>query len=85
MNPGSDEAIATGCLCPVIDNGHGRGYMGQNNVFVMSFDCMMHNKKEEDSWRREADLEHGLSPTRRSATISSDALGCDGTRDQRGG
>ena len=24
-NPGSDEAIALGCICPVLDNGHGRG------------------------------------------------------------
>ena len=24
-NPGSDEAIALGCICPVRDNGHGRG------------------------------------------------------------
>lgn len=25
MNPGSDEAIAKGCICPVLDNGHGKG------------------------------------------------------------
>lgn len=24
-NPGSDAALALGCTCPVIDNGHGRG------------------------------------------------------------
>jgi hypothetical protein len=23
--PGSDEATAQGCTCPVLDNGHGRG------------------------------------------------------------
>jgi hypothetical protein len=23
-NPGSDDAISAGCLCPVMDNGHGR-------------------------------------------------------------
>lgn len=34
-NPGSDEAIASGCTCPVIDNGHGRGYMGRPDVFVL--------------------------------------------------
>lgn len=27
-NPGSSEAIALGCICPVLDNGHGRGYWG---------------------------------------------------------
>jgi hypothetical protein len=24
--PGSDEAIRQGCLCPVMDNHHGRGF-----------------------------------------------------------
>jgi hypothetical protein len=24
-NPGSDAAIALGCTCPVLDNGHGHG------------------------------------------------------------
>ena len=24
-NPGSDEAMAQGCTCPVLDNGRGRG------------------------------------------------------------
>jgi len=24
-NPGSDGALAQGCTCPVMDNGHGRG------------------------------------------------------------
>ena len=28
MNPGSDDAIAAGCTCPVMDNGRGRGYLG---------------------------------------------------------
>jgi hypothetical protein len=23
-NPGSDEALSMGCICPVLDNGHGR-------------------------------------------------------------
>lgn len=25
-NPGSAGALAQGCICPVIDNSHGRGY-----------------------------------------------------------
>ncbi len=25
-NPGSDEALDQGCLCPVIDNHHGQGF-----------------------------------------------------------
>ena len=24
-NPGSNEAIELGCICPVLDNNHGRG------------------------------------------------------------
>lgn len=54
MNPGSDEAIAAGCTCPVIDNGHGRGYMGGvtddkgQTVFVISGDCPLHGIAEED-------------------------------------
>lgn len=27
-NPGSDEALALGCICPVLDNAHGRGAYG---------------------------------------------------------
>ena len=48
MNPGSDEAIAAGCTCPVIDNGHGRGCMGGvkddqvRTVFIISSDCPLH-------------------------------------------
>jgi hypothetical protein len=41
-NPGSDEAVARGCRCPVIDNGRGRGYMGQPDIFVLSADCPLH-------------------------------------------
>jgi hypothetical protein len=41
-NPGSDEAVARGCRCPVIDNGRGRGYMGQADIFVLSADCPLH-------------------------------------------
>lgn len=27
-NPGSNEAIALGCSCPILDNGHGLGAYG---------------------------------------------------------
>lgn len=46
-NPGSDEAIRLGCTCPVMDNGHGKGYMGQKNIFVMSGGCSIHGSKNE--------------------------------------
>lgn len=41
-NPGSDEALDQGCTCAVLDNAHGRGYMGQPGVFCMSQDCPLH-------------------------------------------
>jgi len=42
VNPGSDEALDAGCLCPVLDNGHGRGYYGQKGVFVYNLSCPLH-------------------------------------------
>lgn len=47
-NPGSPEAIAKGCTCPVLDNSHGRGYMGIKDVFVYREGCPVHQKKEEE-------------------------------------
>jgi len=48
-NPGSDEAIKQGCVCPVLDNAHGRGWMGGVKdpdtggvVFVYRVDCPLH-------------------------------------------
>lgn len=43
MTPGSDEAVAHGCCCPVMDNGKGKGYMGQEGVFVISSECHVHS------------------------------------------
>ena len=47
-NPGSDEAAALGCRCPVLDNGHGRyPYRGYDEVtgealWVIMADCPLH-------------------------------------------
>ena len=46
-NPGSDAAREQGCICPVLDNGHGRGYMGYEDengepVFVTVVGCPLH-------------------------------------------
>lgn len=46
-NPGSDEALEQGCVCPVLDNGHGRGYMGQEGVFTMALGCPLHDLPED--------------------------------------
>lgn len=52
--PGSDQALKQGCKCPVIDNGHGAGYLGDGHKFgwVVSGDCPMHGdeqKKENET------------------------------------
>lgn len=49
-NPGSAEALAAGCKCPVLDNAHGRGWMGQPGVFVFTVGCPVHapNPKEPE-------------------------------------
>lgn len=39
-DPGTDEALQQGCTCPV--NARGRGYMGQEGVFVYSVGCTLH-------------------------------------------
>jgi hypothetical protein len=44
-NPGSDEALDAGCTCPVLDNAHGKGYMGGvfgGTVFVYMEGCPVH-------------------------------------------
>lgn len=41
-NPGTPEALERGCRCAEIDNGHGRGWMGQEGVFVYTAGCPLH-------------------------------------------
>ena len=43
-NPGSDEAIAQGCTCPVLDNGRGRGAYQVDGKwqFWVSTGCPLH-------------------------------------------
>ena len=40
--PGSDEALALGCTCPVLDNGHGKGFMGIEGYYVIAEGCPLH-------------------------------------------
>ena len=42
LNPGSRPAIAAGCTCPVLDNGHGRGFRGIAGMFVYNEWCPIH-------------------------------------------
>ena len=42
-NPGSDEAVARGCSCPVLDNAHGAGLPYPDGpVFWVNKDCPLH-------------------------------------------
>lgn len=44
--PGSEVAIAAGCICPVMDNAHGAGYLGQPGIFVYDCRCPVHRPSE---------------------------------------
>lgn len=53
-NPGSDEAVAQGCTCPVIDNARGSG-CGRTNpdgspMFWMSGACPLHGYEAIEMW-----------------------------------
>lgn len=41
-NPGSKEALDMGCECPILDNSHGRGYLGMEGVYVYNLECPLH-------------------------------------------
>lgn len=43
-NPGSDEAINQGCICPVIDNGRGSEELGRIRGFYYTVGCLVHDK-----------------------------------------
>jgi hypothetical protein len=40
--PGSQEALDLGCLCPVLDNGYGRGFGGIAGLSVVNSACPVH-------------------------------------------
>lgn len=45
-NPGSPEAIARGCTCPVIDNQHGHGVEFRGEVAFWVIDtCPLHGRR----------------------------------------
>jgi len=39
-NPGSDQAIELGCICPILDNNHGKG--GYRGGFFINLKCPIH-------------------------------------------
>ena len=47
-NPGSKEAVAQGCKCPVLDNAHGKGFpYGEDGKpeFWITEGCPLHDVK----------------------------------------
>lgn len=54
-NPGSPAARELGCRCPILDNAHGKGYLGGmtdsegNLIFVISAVCPLHGNTQETS------------------------------------
>lgn len=49
LNPGSDEALERGCTCPVLDNGHGRGFPwgDVDPCFWINGRCPLHGTKRQ--------------------------------------
>src|SRR4030042_5309840 len=50
-NPGSKEALVQGCICPVLDNEHGKGvYQNEKGEwqFWINTDCPLHGKAGKD-------------------------------------
>lgn len=47
-NPGSPEAVAMGCRCPELDNGHGKGCGMTDDkgepLFWLNQDCPLHGE-----------------------------------------
>jgi hypothetical protein len=48
-DPGTDEALGMGCTCPVIDNSHGLGALGDGGPFFwIAEDCPLHDKQPRE-------------------------------------
>ena len=45
--PGSDQAVKDNCLCPVLDNAHGKGcgYLSESGepLFIVNLECPLHS------------------------------------------
>ena len=50
-NPGSEEARKQGCLCPIVDNEFGKGYLGDGERFgfVSNEHCPLHGANSTGS------------------------------------
>ena len=49
-NPGSPNAVDSGCTCPVLDNGHGSGFkMDGKQCFWVTGGCPLHNTNRTET------------------------------------
>jgi len=55
-NPGSEEAIEQGCICPVLDNDYGAGYLGKSDVFVYTEGCSVHPWHPWHPWQGQEEV-----------------------------
>lgn len=48
--PGSVAARIAGCTCPVLDNAHGKGYLGDGERFgwITTANCPLHGETKHD-------------------------------------
>lgn len=53
-SPGSPAALARGCTCPVVDNSHGRGALGNGERFGwwISAGCPLHGESSAGALAR---------------------------------
>lgn len=54
-NPGSPEAVAQGCICPVMDNGRGDPELGRIRGFVVVVGCPLHSPTARQQTRQHID------------------------------
>lgn len=47
-NPGSDAALDAGCICPVMDNAHGKRPPFPPNGWWINEGCLVHSFTEEE-------------------------------------
>lgn len=57
-NPGSPEAVAIGCTCPRMDNGHGKGHHGVPGVWVRAQGGPHHGWYEFDEGTTHSEMGH---------------------------
>ena len=59
-HPGSPEAVAQGCTCPIIDNNHGEGFVYDGAVmFWYADDCPLHGLKAQPEAENAGTWEQG--------------------------